>query len=83
MSVAAARANLITRLRDDIAACERTPTDRERSATPTGWPALDRLLPLGGVRRGALIELARRRSRQWGRHRRRRADPRRLSESRA
>jgi protein ImuA len=57
MSVATARADLLTHLRDEIAARERTPTERDLSATPTGWPALDRLLPLGGIRRGALIEL--------------------------
>jgi protein ImuA len=50
------RTDLLTRLRDEISACGR-PGQTDRSIVPTGWPALDRLLPGGGVRRGSLVEL--------------------------
>jgi protein ImuA len=51
------RAELLTRLRSDIAARERPGCVPDRPALPTGLPALDRVLPLGGIRRGALVEL--------------------------
>lgn len=51
------RAELLERLRDGIAACERGASRTERQTISTGWPVLDRLLPSGGVRRGALVEL--------------------------
>ncbi len=49
------RAELLVRLRDELAACGAAsrPTG---SAVRIGWPGLDRVLP-GGVRRGALVEL--------------------------
>jgi protein ImuA len=50
------RADLLARLRHDIATCG-PPGQVDRSAVRTGWPALDRLLPAGGVRRGSLVEL--------------------------
>ena len=50
------RTDLLTRLRDEIAACGR-PGQVDRPIVPTGWPALDRVLPGGGVRRGSLVEL--------------------------
>jgi protein ImuA len=51
------RAELLARLRSDIAACERPGCVPDRPAIPTGLPSLDRVLPLGGIRRGALVEL--------------------------
>jgi len=51
------RAEVVARLRGAIAACERSAGGPDRPAVRTGWPALDRALPLGGVRRGALVEL--------------------------
>jgi protein ImuA len=50
------RTDLLIRLRDEIAACGR-PGQVDRPIVPTGWPALDRILPGGGVRRGSLVEL--------------------------
>jgi protein ImuA len=50
------RTNLLTRLREEISACGR-PGQGDRSIVPTGWPALDRVLPGGGIRRGSLVEL--------------------------
>ncbi len=49
------RADLVARLRDEIASrfTGRVPS----AAIPTGWPALDRLLHDGGVRRGSLVEV--------------------------
>jgi protein ImuA len=48
---------LIARLRGEIAACERSESSPGRPVIRTGWPALDRALPPGGLRRGALVEL--------------------------
>src|SRR5438034_217321 len=49
-------AALIERLRGEMAACELS-GGPDRPAVPTGWPALDRVLPFGGIRRGTLVEL--------------------------
>src|SRR4051812_16156079 len=49
------RADLVARLRDEIAA--QSARRDSRAAVATGWPALDRLLPHGGVRRGSLVEV--------------------------
>jgi protein ImuA len=62
MSERTKRAELLSRLRDQIAACERPPADPGRPALQTDWPALDRVLPLAGVRCSSLIELLDRRS---------------------
>src|SRR3954447_14940484 len=51
------RAELIARLRGEIAACESFGNGPETSAIPTGWPSLDHALPQGGIRRGSLVEL--------------------------
>jgi protein ImuA len=51
------RAELLARLRDGIAACERTECAACHPVIRTGWPALDRALVLGGIRRGSLVEL--------------------------
>jgi hypothetical protein len=57
MHAGRARAELLARLRDDLAAREGAETVPARPVVRTGWPALDRVLPHGGVRRGSLIEL--------------------------
>src|SRR5262245_52024997 len=51
------RAALIARLRGEIAGSGRPVGSPDRPVVTTGWPALDRALPLQGIRRGALIEL--------------------------
>src|SRR4051794_37698389 len=56
MRGAGERAEVLARLREQIATCERPPADA-RPAAPTGWPALDRLLPARCARRGSLVEL--------------------------
>src|SRR5436190_12323253 len=50
------RADVLDRLRDVIASCGR-PGQADRPIVPTGWPALNRALPGGGVGRGSLVEL--------------------------
>jgi protein ImuA len=50
------RVELLARLRDDIASCGR-PGRPEGIFITTGVPALDRALPGGGIRRGAVVEL--------------------------
>jgi len=52
-----AKAELLSRLRNEIAACERSGPGTDRPIVSTGWPALDRALPLGGIRRGSIVEL--------------------------
>jgi protein ImuA len=61
MCGAVERAELLSRLREQIAACERHMTGATRLAVPSGWLDLDRLLPARGIRRGALVELLDRR----------------------
>src|SRR5262245_31377329 len=51
------RTELIDRLRGEIAACDSFGNGPKRPAILTGWPALDRALPLGGIRHGSLVEL--------------------------
>jgi protein ImuA len=50
------KAELLTRLRDEIAECGRH-DDADRSVIRTGRLVLDRMLPRGGIRRGSLVEL--------------------------
>lgn len=52
-----AKAELLSRLRNEIAAYERSGPGSDRPIVSTGWPALDRALPLGGIRRGSIVEL--------------------------
>jgi protein ImuA len=51
------RADLLARLRGEIITRERGGEATDRSVVRTGWPALDRILPRGGIRRGSLVEL--------------------------
>jgi len=53
----AERTELLARLRDQIAGCERVIDAAERPIIRTGWPTLDEILPSGGLRRGSLVEL--------------------------
>jgi protein ImuA len=57
MPTACERAELLARLRDEIATRERGGESTDRTVVRTGWPALDGLLPRGGIRRGSLVEL--------------------------
>lgn len=57
MHAPVARTELLTRLRSEMAACAAAVRAGERPPIPSGWPALDRLLPHGGVSRGSLVEL--------------------------
>ncbi|HEY1378252.1 MAG TPA: hypothetical protein VGF55_15740 [Gemmataceae bacterium] len=50
------QAELLIRLRDEIAGCSAAGLTTH-PVIRTGWPGLDRVLPDGGVRRGAIVEL--------------------------
>jgi hypothetical protein len=51
------KAELLLHLRDEIAACERPGDLHDPTGVVTGFPALDGLLPPGGLPRGSLVEL--------------------------
>jgi protein ImuA len=51
-----ATSELLARLREQIAAVERPASPAEWPVISTGCPALDEVLPFGGVRRGSLTE---------------------------
>lgn len=50
------KAELLLRLRTEMAACERWGNNHDRTTVGTGLPALDRVLPGGGILRGSLVE---------------------------
>lgn len=50
------KVELLQRLRETIAACERPARDADRAVVSTGIAGLDRLLPRHGIQRGSLVE---------------------------
>jgi protein ImuA len=56
MWIQSTTSELLERLRERIASLERPADCGERSVVSTGCPALDRVLPFEGVRRGSLTE---------------------------
>src|ERR671919_102312 len=53
---AEARQTLLTILRRQVASLEGVHSPEDDRPVSTGSPALDRLLPAGGLRRGTLVE---------------------------
>ena len=53
------QAELIARLREEVAACGRGPAQLRlvTGEIQTDWPELNRILPGGGLRRGSLVEV--------------------------